>query len=301
MKYKLIGPIICAPEDTMQTNKCPKLFTASSYAFECKSLFQASTQLDRRAVIKHSLEDAFKNGINFFHIGGLQHETEAMEIFSESVQNFIDKLIISSTYNIIQPLHKIEEVVLRNCEQLRTQCVDVLYLDCNNDARGDVAPAMLVFRQLLNAGKINGAGLSNASPEQIERANKIFPLTIVRNDYNSLSEKIFDKKIINFCKISGIIFSAHTNLNEENFLCDQSRVIEKIAKKYGFAFKKIILIWMISQGFIPCIDITSSGCLTDCISISSTELASGELKQLTSVFEVMAISQCEYSPKLGCY
>lgn len=300
MKYKLIGPVICSPENTMQVDKCPQLFTVSSYVFEYKSVFRSTTQSDKRAIIKEYIENAFKSGINFFHISGPQYEAEAMEIFSESVQSFLDKIVISSTCDLTRPANKIEEV-LQICEQLRTNCIDILYLDCNNDACGDVTPAMLVFRQLLNSGKINGAGLSNASLEQIECANKIFPLTIVRSDYHSLSENMFDRKIIKLCKDFGIIFSVHTDFNEEFHLFDQDRVVERIAEKYCFSTKQVMSIWMISQGFMQCIDVAEASSLSDYISALKEELSSEELKQLTSVFESIDTSQYRHGSKPGGY
>ena len=302
MKYKLIGPIICVPENTTQTNKCPKFFTVSSCVFEYKSLFQLSTSLDRRSVIKQCVEDAFKRGINFFHVGGLQHESEALEIFSESVQSFRDKIIIALTFDVVESAHRIEELILQNCVQLGIECIDIVQLDCANDASVDLEPVMLIFKQLLSFGKINGVGLSNASAAQIEYANRIFPLTIVRSDYSFLSENFFDSELVNICKSFGIVLSVHTDLSEDsNYSSGQLRVISEIAEKYCFTFKKVISIWMISQGIIPCIDITGSDCLVDCLSINNEELTFEELKQLTSVFEAMPASQYWCRPKLGCY
>lgn len=73
----------------------------------------------------------------------------------------------------------------------------------------DVEELARVFGELIQEGKILGWGVSEATAEQIRKANAVTPLTAVQSEY-SIMERKWEADVIPFCRENGIGFVAYS-------------------------------------------------------------------------------------------
>ena len=139
----------------------------------------------------------------------------------------------------------------------------------------DVAGAM---GELIAEGKILGWGQSQATEEQIRRANTVTPLTAIQSEY-SMMERMFEKDVIPACEELGIGFVPFsplasgflsgkvtatdtytgddvrrviTRFQEDNIRANQPLLdlLTDIAKEQGATPAQISLAWMLHKKFI---------------------------------------------------
>jgi len=139
----------------------------------------------------------------------------------------------------------------------------------------DVASTM---GELIAEGKILGWGQSQATEEQIRRANAVTPLTAIQSEY-SMMERMFEKDVIPACEELGIGFVPFsplasgflsgkvtatdtytgddvrrviTRFQKDNIRANQPLLdlLTDIAKKQGATPAQISLAWMLHKKFI---------------------------------------------------
>ena len=139
----------------------------------------------------------------------------------------------------------------------------------------DVASTM---GELIAEGKILGWGQSQATEEQIRRANAVTPLTAIQSEY-SMMERMFEKDVIPACEELGIGFVPFsplasgflsgkvtakdtytgddvrrviTRFEKDNIRANQPLLdlLSEIAKKQGATPAQISLAWMLHRKFI---------------------------------------------------
>ena len=99
------------------------------------------------------------------------------------------------------------------------------------------------LKEAQSAGKIRHIGLSEVSPEQIERARKIVPIVTVQNRYN-----ITDRKRDNtlaYCEKEQIGFMPWAPVGGTRGM--SSAALEKIAKDHSISIYQLGLAWLLHR------------------------------------------------------
>ena len=122
------------------------------------------------------------------------------------------------------------EYVHRACDaSLSRLGVDVidLYYQHRVDAKVPVEDTWGALKELVDAGKIRHAGISEAVPETIRRAHAVQPVTAVQTEYSLWTRDPEDDGVLATCAELGIGFVAYSPIGR-GFLSGQIRSIEDL-------------------------------------------------------------------------
>ena len=129
-------------------------------------------------------------------------------------------------------IHGTPEYVHRACDaSLQRLGVDVidLYYQHRVDTTVPVEDTWGALRELVEAGKIRSAGISEASPDTIRRAHAVQPVTAVQTEYSLWTRDPEDDGVLATCAELGIGFVAYSPIGR-GFLSGQIRSIEDLAE-----------------------------------------------------------------------
>src|SRR3954465_8986490 len=77
----------------------------------------------------------------------------------------------------------LKQCVDKSLKRLRLERIDLYQLH-RIDPKGPTEDSLGALKEMQTAGKIRYVGLSEVSPEQIDRARKVLPIVTVQNQYN---------------------------------------------------------------------------------------------------------------------
>src|SRR3954467_1917534 len=123
------------------------------------------------------------------------------------------------------------EYVHRACDaSLQRLGVDVidLYYQHRVDTPVPIEDTRGALRELVQAGKIRHAGISEAAPETIRRADAVQPVTAVQTEYSLWTRDPEDDGVLATCAELGIGFVAYSPIGR-GFLSGQIRSLEDLA------------------------------------------------------------------------
>ena len=123
------------------------------------------------------------------------------------------------------------EYVRRACDaSLQRLGVDVidLYYQHRVDTTVPVEDTWGALRELVEAGKVRFAGISEAAPETIRRAHAVQPVTAVQTEYSLWTRDPEDDGVFATCAELGIGFVAYSPIGR-GFLSGQIRSLDDLA------------------------------------------------------------------------
>src|SRR5688572_6110253 len=123
------------------------------------------------------------------------------------------------------------EYVRAACDaSLQRLGVDVidLYYTHRVDTKVAVEETWGALRELVDAGKIRHAGISEAAPETIRRAHAVQPVTAVQTEYSLWTRDPEDDGVLATCAELGIGFVAYSPIGR-GFLSGQIRTLDDLA------------------------------------------------------------------------
>jgi aryl-alcohol dehydrogenase-like predicted oxidoreductase len=123
------------------------------------------------------------------------------------------------------------DYVRRACDaslqRLGVEVID-LYYQHRVDTTVPVEDTWGVLRELVEAGKIRHAGISEATPETIRRAHAVQPVTAVQTEYSLWTRDPEENGVLATCAELGIGFVAYSPLGR-GFLSGQIRSVDDLA------------------------------------------------------------------------
>jgi aryl-alcohol dehydrogenase-like predicted oxidoreductase len=99
------------------------------------------------------------------------------------------------------------------------------------------------LKEAQTAGKIRHIGLSEVSPEQVERARKIVPIVTVQNRYN-ITDRKWDNTL-SYCEKEQIGFMPWAPVGGTKGM--SSAALERIAKDHGVSIYQLGLAWLLHR------------------------------------------------------
>jgi aryl-alcohol dehydrogenase-like predicted oxidoreductase len=152
-----------------------------------------------------TLAAAFEAGINFFDTAycyGYDGESERM--IAKVLGPHRRDVVLATKGGIVwgpdrkQVRDGRPDSILRHCEEslrrLQTDCVELYYLHAP-DPNVPIAESAEAFQQLIAAGKIRSAGLSNATVEELAAFHRVCPLSAYQPHYNMLQREIEESQL----------------------------------------------------------------------------------------------------------
>lgn len=180
----------------------------SAVGYGCMGLSHGYGAVPERGESIRLIQSAFDMGCTFFNTAEAYGAGENERIVGEAVKPFRNRIVLATKLH----LNKREgdtAVVIRNhleasMKRLGTDYVDLYYQHRieDDDMVEEVAGVM---GELIQEGKIRGWGQSQATENQIRRANAVTPLAAVQSEF-SMMERMYEKDVIPACGELGIGF-----------------------------------------------------------------------------------------------
>lgn len=154
------------------------------------------------------IRSAFDMGCTFFDTAEAYGAGENERLVGEAVKPFRQQIVLATKLHLNRRDGDTATVICRHLEaslkRLGTDYVDLYYQHRieDDDAVEEVAQVM---GELIQEGKIRGWGQSQATEDQIRRANAVTPLTAIQSEF-SMMERMFEKDVIPACEELGIGF-----------------------------------------------------------------------------------------------
>jgi aryl-alcohol dehydrogenase-like predicted oxidoreductase len=282
-----------------------------------------------------TIHRALELGINFLDTADMYGPYTNEELVGKAIRGRRDQVILATKFGIVRDpanpavrgVNGKPDYVRSSCEgslrRLAVETID-LYYQHRVDPNTPIEETVAAMAQLVKEGKIRYIGLSEAGPQTLRRAAKVYPITALQTEY-SLWTRDPEDEILDTCRELGIGFVAYSPLGR-GFLTGQFkrfedlpaddyrrfsprfqgqnfqknlelvRRVEAMAKEKGCTPAQLALGWVLAQGedIVPIPGTKRRKYLEDNVGALNLQLAPGDLGRLDEVFPRGAAAGLRY-------
>jgi aryl-alcohol dehydrogenase-like predicted oxidoreductase len=174
----------------------------------------------------------------------------------------------------------LKQCVENSLRRLRLDRIDLYQLH-RIDAKVPMEDSLGALKEMQSAGKIHHIGLSEVSPEQVERARKTVPIVTVQNRYN-ITDRKWDNTL-NYCEKQQIGFMPWAPVGGSRGMTNAA--LEKAAKDHGVSIYQLGLAWLLHRSpvMLPIPGTSSLAHLEENIAARKIQLSAEEWKTIDSL------------------
>ncbi len=180
----------------------------SAIGYGCMGLSHGYGAVPEKSESIRLIQGAFDYGCTFFDTAEAYGAGENERLVGEAVKPFRNKIVLATKLHLSKRDGDTGAVIKKHLEaslkRLGTDYVDLYYQHRIEDD-DKVEEVAAVMGELIKEGKIRGWGQSQATEEQVRRANAVTPLSAIQSEY-SMMERMFEKDVIPACEELGIGF-----------------------------------------------------------------------------------------------
>src|SRR5205809_1490220 len=136
----------------------------------------------------------------------------------------------------------LKQCVDKSLKRLKLERIDLYQLH-RIDPNVPMEESLGALKEMQSAGKIRHIGLSEVSPEQVERARKIVPIVSVQNRYN-ITDRKWDNTLT-YCEKERIGFMPWAPVGGSRGMTNAA--LEKAAKDHGVMIYQLGLAWLLHR------------------------------------------------------
>jgi aryl-alcohol dehydrogenase-like predicted oxidoreductase len=136
----------------------------------------------------------------------------------------------------------LRQCIDKSLKRLRLERIDLYQLH-RVDPKVPMEDSLGALKDMQSAGKIRHIGLSEVSPEQVQRARKIVPIVTVQNRYN-ITDRKWDNTLA-YCEKEQIGFMPWAPVGGTRGVT--SAGLEKVAKDHGITIYQLGLAWLLHR------------------------------------------------------
>jgi pyridoxine 4-dehydrogenase len=175
----------------------------------------------------------------------------------------------------------LKQCVDKSLKRLRLDRIDLYQLH-RIDPKVPEEDSLGALKEMQTAGKIRHVGLSEVSPEQIERARKILPIVSVQNRYN-ITDRQWENTL-QYCERERLGFMPWSPIGGSRGL-KGSEKIEAVAKQRGVSVVQLALAWLLQRSpvMLPIPGTSSLAHLEENIAAAKLKLTPEEWKALDAL------------------
>jgi pyridoxine 4-dehydrogenase len=246
---------------------------------------------DRRTAIA-VLRRAIELGVNFIDTADSYGPHVSEELIAQALAPYPEDLVIATKGGWNRPgpnqwTHDASPAHLRKAvegslKRLRLDRIDVYQLH-TPDPTIPLDASIETLANMQSEGKIRLIGLSNVTPEHIERARKIVPIVSIQNRY-SFADREWDY-VVDYCERNELAFIPWFPLGAGTVA---GRLLDRIAKERQVKPIQIALAWLLKRSpvMLPIPGTSSIAHLEENVQAASLQLTDEEYLKLTGVAQL---------------
>jgi aryl-alcohol dehydrogenase-like predicted oxidoreductase len=287
------------------------------------------------ATIHHALD----RGLDFLDTADMYGPYINEELVGRAIANRRDEVVLATKFGFVRdpadpskrqvdgsPKH-VREACDASLARLGVETIDLYYLH-RVDARVPIEETVGAMADLVKAGKVRYLGLSEVSPDTLERASRVHPIAALQSEY-SLWTRDPEDGALDACRRLGIGFVAYSPLGRgfltgairtpddfepddyrrmnprfqgENFAKNLALVdtVSEIAKDKGCTPAQLALAWVLAQDerIVPIPGTKRRKYLDENIGALAVQLSSEELARIERTFPREGVRGERYAPAM---
>jgi pyridoxine 4-dehydrogenase len=216
-------------------------------------------------------------------------ETDEL-LIAEALYPYPKGLVIATKGGQIRPsasqwVPKGDPEYLKGCvdkslKRLKLERIDLYQLH-RVDPKVPMEDSLGALKEVQSAGKIRHIGLSEVSPDQVERARKVVPIVTVQNRYN-ITDRKWDNALA-YCEKEQIGFMPWAPVGGTRGMT--SAALEKVAKDHGISIYQLGLAWLLHRSavMLPIPGTSSLAHLEENMAARKIELTAEEWKTIDAL------------------
>lgn len=172
----------------------------------------------------------------------------------------------------------LEQEVHMSLRRLKLETIDLWQLH-RIDPKVPVEESLAPIAKLQKAGKIKHVGLSEVTPEEIERASKVVKIVSVQNEYNIANRK--SEKTLEYCEKNNIAFIPWFPVAAGK-LTQPGGALDTFAKKHSATVSQLSLAWLLHRSpvMLPIPGTSSIAHLEENMKALDVKLSDAEWREL---------------------
>ena len=174
----------------------------------------------------------------------------------------------------------LKQCVDKSLKRLKLEHIDLYQLH-RVDPKVPMEDSLGSLKEAQSAGKIRHIGLSEVSPEQVERARKIVPIVSVQNRYN-ITDRKWDNTL-SYCEKENIGFMPWAPVGGTTGMSNAA--LDKTAKDHGVTIYQLGLAWLLHRSpvMLPIPGTSSLAHLEENMAARNIQLSPEEWKMIDAV------------------
>ena len=307
--------------------------TVSALGLGCMGMsefYGAHSDAESIATLHHALD----RGVTFFDTADIYGPYTNEELLGRALRGRRAQAFIATKFGFVRDPANAEAVdgtparVAQACEdsltRLGVEYVDLYYLH-RADPKVPIEDTVGAMRELVRAGKVRYLGLSEVSPQTLERAHGVHPITALQSEY-SLWTRDPEDGVLAACEGLGIGFVPFSPLGRgfltgaikspDDFAADDYRrtnprfqgenftrnlvlvgKVKELAAEKGCSAAQLALAWVLAQGehIVPIPGTRRRRNLDENLGALEVRLSDDELAQIDAVFPAGVSAGARYS------
>jgi pyridoxine 4-dehydrogenase len=242
---------------------------------------------DRNNALK-VLKRAVELGVNLIDTSDAYGPDTSELLIAEALYPYPKGLVIATKGGLTRPgpgqwvpdgrPERLKQCVEGSLKRLRLDRIDLYQLH-RIDPKVPAEDSLGALKEMQEAGKIRHIGLSEVSPEQIERARKVVPIVTVQNRYNIADRKW--ENTLDYCEKENIGFMPWSPIGGNKGL-KSGAALEAVAKAHGISMIQLALAWLLhrSRVMLPIPGTSSVPHLEEDLAAAKVKLSPADWKQI---------------------
>ena len=245
---------------------------------------------DRNNALK-VLRRAVELGVNLIDTADAYGPETSELLIAEALHPYPAGLVIATKGGLTRPgpnrwepdgrPEYLKKCVENSLKRLRLERIDLYQLH-RIDRKVPMEESLGAIKEMQVAGKIRHVGLSEVSPEEIERARKVLPIVSVQNRYN-FADREWEKTLV-YCEKEGLGFMPWSPIGGGRGL-KPGDGLEAIAKAHQATVYQVALAWLLQRSpvMLPIPGTSSVAHLEENVAAAKLKLTPEEWKTIDAL------------------
>ena len=201
------------------------------------------------------LRRAVELGVNLIDTADAYGPETSELLIAEALHPYPKDLVIATKGGLTRPgpgqwvpngrPEYLTQCVEKSLKRLRLERIDLYQLH-RIDPKVPMEESLGALKKMQEAGKIRHVGLSEVSPEEIDRARKVLPIASAQNQYNIDNRRW--EKTLTYCEKEGLGFMPWSPIGGNRGLKDNA--LEAAATDYHASVIQLALAWLLHRSSV---------------------------------------------------